>query len=87
MLMTRDTLYNCMIEIFVCISRCIHYNYPEVVDFPSVEGESGYIYVDDKRYPIQLYDNEEVLDALGVDSMAILSPNQVGYMRILFKYI
>ena len=56
MLMTRDTLYNCMIEIFVCISRCIHYNYPEVVDFPSVEGESGYIYVDDKRYPIQLYD-------------------------------
>ena len=64
------------------ISRCIHYSYPDVVDFPNVKGDSGYIYVDDKRYPIQLYDNPDILDALGVDSMAILSPNQVGCWRL-----
>lgn len=51
------------------------------MEFPSVQGESGYIYVDDKRYPIQLYDNPEILNALGVSSMAILSPNQVAIWK------
>ena len=59
------------------VSRCIHYSYPEILDYPRVHGENGYIKIGDERYPIELFDNQDILNQLDIKSMAVLNPNQV----------
>ena len=54
------------------IYSCIHYNYPDVIQYPGVDGGSGYIIDGDQRISVTLFDNEDILRELGIDSMAIL---------------
>lgn len=50
-----------------------------MLDFPRVLGEAGYIEEGDIRAPVDLFDNQDILMELNVNSMAILDPNQVLY--------
>ena len=52
---------SCM-YVTLSVSRCIHYSYPEILDYPHVDGETGYIKIGDERYPIKLFDNQDILN-------------------------
>jgi len=60
--------------------RCYHYSYPDIAVHPRVFGEDGYIWVGDDKVKVKLFSDADVLDDLGVNSMAILDPSQVGAM-------
>ncbi|XP_053393780.1 laminin subunit alpha-like isoform X2 [Mercenaria mercenaria] len=55
---------------------CIHYRYPNVLDLPRVLGETGYIIDNGQKVSVQLFVNQDILDELDVNSMAVLDPSQ-----------
>ncbi|KAL3869382.1 hypothetical protein ACJMK2_042067 [Sinanodonta woodiana] len=56
---------------------CVHYNYPNIgTDYPIVFGENGYIIDGDKRLPVSIFGNQNILDDLGITSMAVLDTSQ-----------
>ncbi|KAH3831938.1 hypothetical protein DPMN_105211 [Dreissena polymorpha] len=58
---------------------CYHYAYPDVLDFPRVLGEEGFILDGDKRSPVKLFPDQDVLGELDVKSMAVLDSNQKSF--------
>ena len=49
-----------------------------MLDFPRVQGESGYIEEEDVRTQVELFDNQDILDKLNINAMASLDPEQVN---------
>ncbi|XP_052778102.1 laminin subunit alpha-like [Mya arenaria] len=58
---------------------CYHYAYPDVLDFPRVLGEDGYIWSGEDKLPVRLFAEVEILNELDVDTMAILDPSQDSF--------
>lgn len=44
-------------------------------------GESGYTMEGDVRVAVQVFDNQDILNELNIDSMAILDADQVGFVH------
>ncbi|XP_041356694.1 laminin subunit alpha-like [Gigantopelta aegis] len=58
---------------------CLHYEYPNILVYPTVRGENAYVIVDQNRASAGLVSDNNVLDELGSAGLVVVNKNQTFF--------